>query len=396
MRILVVNCGSSSLKLRLFEVDGGQIRALADGAVERIGPEAALAFREGERVVRRTEAIGDWGAALGGLLHLLGDDRRVSIEGVGHRVVHGGALHQPAVIDDAVVAAIEGARRFAPLHNGPSLEGIRAARAHLPGVPMLAVFDTAFHAVMPDVAAQYALPWEVAERYGVRRYGYHGIAHRSMSERYAELTGTPPDDVSIITLQLGNGCSAAAVRGRGSIDTSMGFTPLEGLVMGTRSGDLDPAVVTYLVREHGMAAEEVDAMLNHRSGLLGVSGSSGDMAALLDAEARGDGRARAAVELFCYRARKQVGAYMAALGTVQAVVFGGGIGERAPEVRRRTVEPLAALGLRLDGGRNAAVVGAEGRISADDSALGVWVIPSDEERVIARDTHEVLSRGRGS
>jgi len=395
MRILVINCGSSSLKLRLFDLDGGPMRALAEGAVERIGPGATLVFREGERVERREEAIGDWGAALGRLLDLLGDERRDSIEGIGHRVVHGGALREPAIIDDGVVAAIEGARRFAPLHNGPSLEGIHAARAHLPGVPMVAVFDTAFHASMPDVGSQYALPRDVAERYGVRRYGYHGIAHRSMSERFAELTGTPPDDVSIITLQLGNGCSAAAVRGRGSVDTSMGFTPLEGLMMGTRSGDVDAAVVTYLVREHGMAAEEVDAMLNHRSGLLGVSGSSGDMAELLGAEARGDARARAAVELFCYRVRKQIGAYMAALGTTQAVVSGGGIGERSPEVRRRILAPLGALRLRLDETRNAAVVGAEGRISADGSAVAAWVIPSDEERVIARDAYEALAAQRG-
>ena len=249
---------------------------------------------------------------------------------------------------------------------------------------------------MPDVAARYALPREVSADAGIRRYGYHGLAHRSMSERYAELAGIVLDDISIITLQLGNGCSAAAVRGRGSIDTSMGFTPLEGLVMGTRSGDLDPAVVLYLQRTRGMSPDDVDAMLNHRSGLLGVSGTSGDMAVLLNAEARGDTAAGAAIDLFCYRVRKYIGAYVAVLGSVQAVVFGGGIGEHAPKVRRRICEPLGKLGLTVDTERNAALTSGEGRFSTDGSAIAAYVIPSDEERIIAQETFDFLSRTEGA
>lgn len=393
MNVLVVNCGSSSLKLRLFAVDAGGARTLAGGAVESIGPDASISFScAGAPAARRATPIEDWQAALGGLLDLLGEDGRRSIEAVGHRVVHGGEITRPALIDDRVVEAIEAARRLAPLHNGPSLEGIRAAQAHLPGVPMVAVFDTAFHAGMPAVAAAYALPADVTRPQAVRRYGFHGIAHRSMSERFAELAGVPLADISIVTLQLGNGCSAAAVRGHGSVDTSMGFTPLEGLVMGTRSGDLDPAVVTYLQREQHLSPDQVDAMLNHRSGLLGVSGSSGDMAALLEQEAQGHPGAHAAVEMFCYRVRKYIGAYLAVLGQAQAVVFGGGIGERAPGVRRRICEPLEPLGLAIDAAANAALVGADGRFSSGDSPIAAWVIGSDEEQVIARDTFALLAR----
>ena len=390
--ILVVNCGSSSLKLRLLAVDARSATSRAEGAVEAIGPGAVLTLRvAGEREVRRAAPILDWHSALGQLLDLLGPEVREAIDGVGHRVVHGGTFTQPAVIDDSVVAAIAAARRLAPLHNGPSLEGIQAAREHLHGVPMVAVFDTAFHATMPAVAAEYALPQELSLKHGVRRYGYHGIAHRSMSERFAALTGRRPEDVSIVTLQLGNGCSAAAVRGRASLDTSMGFTPVEGLVMGTRPGDVDPAVITYLQREQGLSADEIDHLLNHESGLRGVSGTSSDMARLLAEEAQGHPRAHAAVELFCYRAQKYIGAYLAVLGRVQAVVFGGGIGERAPEVRRRICEPLAPLGISVDTERNAALTGGEGRFSSEASAIGAYVIPSDEARVIARDTYDVLS-----
>jgi acetate kinase len=213
-----------------------------------------------------------------------------------------------------------------------------------------------------------------------------------MAERYAELTRVPPRDVALVTLQLGNGCSAAAVRGGASIDTSMGFTPLEGLVMGTRPGDVDPSVVTYLQREQGMSSDDVDQLLNHSSGLLGISGSSADMATLLHEEAQGHPRAQDAIEMFCYRVRKYIGAYLAVLGEVQAVLFGGGIGERAPEIRRRICEPLAPIGLRIDAARNAALVGGEGKFTSDSSQIAAYVIPSDEERIIARDTFDLLSR----
>ncbi len=392
MNILVVNCGSSSLKLRLLAVDGPTETALASGEVEAIGPQAKLSFLAGgAELVREGGPVADWSAALERLLAHLREAVSAPIDAVGHRVVNGGAYVQPTLIEDSVVRGIEAAIRFAPLHNGPSLEGIRAARAHLPGIPMVAVFDTAFHATMPPVAAQYALPEEVSRRHGLRRYGYHGIAHRSMTERYAELARVPPAAVSIVTLQLGNGCSATAVRGGASVDTSMGFTPLEGLMMGTRSGDIDPAAVTYLLRQGGMSPDEVEVMLNHRSGLLGVSGTSGDMAALLGAGARGDERAGLAIDMFCYRVRKYVGAYLAVLGRARAVVFGGGIGEHAPEIRRRICEPLEALGLHIDTHLNESLRGREGRFSAEGSPIEAWVIPSDEERIIARDAFSLLS-----
>jgi acetate kinase len=257
---------------------------------------------------------------------------------------------------------------------------------------MVAVFDTTFHNTLPQYASHYALPQELTLKHGLRRYGYHGIAHRSMTERYAELAGASPDSVSLITLQLGNGCSATAVRDGVSVDTSMGFTPLEGLMMGTRPGDVDPGALSYLLREAGVSAGELDDVLNHRSGLLGISGSSGDMAALLAEEAQGHPRAHDAIEMFCYRVRKYVGAYIAVLGRVDVIVFGGGIGERSPEIRRRICEPLEPLGVRLDGERNTALTGAEGRISTDESRIAAWVIPSDEERIIARDTFDLLAR----
>jgi acetate kinase len=393
MNILVVNCGSSSVKLQILDTSDARATPLADASAERLGPEATLTARRADgEVVRRQEPIGDWGRAIGTLLDVLGEGSPPPVDAIGHRVVQGGEFYEPTIIDDAVIAAIDRARRLAPLHNGPALEGIRAIRQRLPDTPMAAVFDTAFHASMPAEAAHYALPEKMAIDWGVRRFGYHGIAHRSMSERFAELARTPPDDVVLVTLQLGNGCSAAAVRGRASVDTSMGFTPVEGLVMGTRPGDVDPSVVTYLQREHGVSPEDVETMLNHQSGLLGVSGTTADMAALLEQEAQGEPRALAAIEMFCYRVRKYIGAYMAVLGKTQAIVFGGGIGERSPEVRRRICEPLEALGILIDQRANLSLNGAEGRFSADASPIAAWVIPSDEERVIARDTYDTLTR----
>ncbi len=392
MNVVTINCGSSSLKLRLVDVGADDEATLAEAAVESIGPHAVLSVQvHGQAPRREQAAIGDWTHALRRLFQLLGDDALRSVRAVGHRVVHGGAFDTPVLIDDDVIDAIRAARRFAPLHTGPSLEGIRAARELLPDAPHVAVFDTTFHTTMPEVASHYALPRELSLQLGIRRYGYHGIAHRSMSEQWAALTGVPLDDISIVTLQLGNGCSAAAVRAGRSIDTSMGFTPTEGLLMGTRSGDVDPSVITYLQRADGMSADDIDNMLNHRSGLLGVSGSSADMQTLLQQEARGDARAHAAVEMFCYRVRKCVGAYLAVLGSVQAVVFGGGIGERSPEIRLRVCEPLAPLGIVVDREANASHVGGAGRVSSDGSAIGAYVIPADEARVIARDTFALLS-----
>lgn len=393
MNVLTVNCGSSSLKMQLCAVDPSQVSTLAGGAIEAFGPDAVMTFRSGDGAQPRSPvAAEDHRMAFRELLGLLPDDARRSIEAVGHRVVQGGAFAVPVVIDDEVIRAIEAGQRLAPLHNRPSLEGITASREELPEVPMVAVFDTAFHSKLPQYASHYALPQELTLKHGLRRYGYHGIAHRSMMERYAQLAGASTDSVSVISLQLGNGCSATAIRDGVSVDTSMGFTPLEGLLMATRPGDLDPGALSYLLRVGDLSPDELDDVLNHRSGLLGISGSTGDMAALLVDEATGHPKARDAIEMFCYRVRKYIGAYMAVLGRVDAIVFGGGIGERSPEIRRRICEPLEPLGIRIDTERNNALTAAGGRCSTDDSHIAAWVIPSDEERIIARDTFDLLTR----
>jgi acetate kinase len=373
MNVLVMNAGSSSLKFRLSrsETPDFVMQEVARGTVERIGTNSAAAVGE---VVKRISAIKDAG----------------SVEAVGHRVVHGGRRFvRPTVIDNDVVAAIEALEDLAPLHNGPSLAVIRACRATLGrDVPMVAVFDTAFHATLPEHAYRYAIPHEMAERHGIRRFGFHGTSYRYVVARYRDVTGRRNSDALII-FHLGNGCSVAAIRDGLSIDTSMGFTPLEGLVMGTRAGDLDPALVSYLARKEGVSPAEVEHCLNERSGLLGLSGDSADMRDLLQRE-HSDPRARLAVSVFCYRARKYLGAYLAALGGAQAVVFTGGIGEHQPEVRARICAGMEWCGLVLDQEQNASVVGREGCISSPTSIIRAFVIPTDEEAIIARDTMEAL------
>jgi acetate kinase len=403
MKILALNCGSSTLKFQLIEIDSeaaapGQGRRLGGGIVERIGERAAIDFavERGERL-RRPAAVADHAEATRHVLDWLASTGLLAprgLEAVGHRVVHGGDLFvEPTLIDDEVLAAVEALTDLAPLHNAPSLSAIRAARALLgPGVPMVATFDTAFHRTLPERASLYAIPQELADKHRIRRYGFHGLAHRYMTERYAAITSTPVEQVKLVTLQLGNGCSATAVEGGRSVDTSMGFTPLEGLMMGTRSGDVDPSLAGFLARKEAVDIAEVDGWLNTRSGLLGVSGRSADMRELLDAEARGDARAALAVTMFCYRVRKYVGAYLAALGGANAVIFGGGIGENAPSVRARVCDGMGWCGLTLDQDRNSGTVGSEGRISTDDSTVHAYVIPVDEEGIIAHDTARCLRR----
>jgi acetate kinase len=289
--------------------------------------------------------------------------------------------------------AIESLVELAPLHNGPSLAAIRAAREVLnSSVPMVAVFDTAFHSTLPEHAAQYAIPKDLADRHGIRRYGFHGIAHRYMTERYAAITGTSVERVKLVTLQLGNGCSATAVRDGLSVDTSMGFTPLEGLMMGTRSGNIDPFLVGFLSRQENVDVAEVERWLNTRSGLRGVSGISRDVRELLEAEARGETRAALALEMFCYQIRKYIGAYIAALGGTDAVVFGGGIGENAPQVRARICADMDWCGLMLDLERNTRTIGFEDRISTKDSSVHAYVVSVDEEMMIAYDTVTYLRK----
>ena len=391
MTILVLNCGSSTLKFQLMETVSvkDKERKLARGIVDRIGKQASYRFEAGGAVSQEKTAviptheeavrlIIDWLRSKPGL---------DSIDAVGHRVVHGGDRFTKSVlIDDEVIATIEALCEIAPLHNPAALSGIRAARDILgASVPMVAAFDTSYHHSIPEQAALYAIPYELSQKHKIRRYGFHGLAHQYDIARYAEIVGRRADQIDAVTLHLGNGCSASAIRNGQSIDTSMGFTPLEGLVMGTRSGDLDPALVSYLARKEAVDAAEVEQWLNQRSGLLGLSGISNDMRELAAAYDRNP-RARLAVEVFCYRARKYLGAYLAVLGGAEAVMFSGGIGENSSPVRAMICRDMDWCGLHLNSSANEAVLGRDGIISSDDSSLKVAVIHTDEEMIIARET----------
>jgi acetate kinase len=399
MRVLVLNSGSSSIKFRLVEVveePKGVLTtqpALLQGAVKGIGSIASIEVidQDGHRSTATLE-IGNHAGALRELFNRLAGSLG-TIEAVGHRVVHGGEQYvEPTLITEEVEAGIDALSELAPLHNPSCLAGIRGAKKILgPAKPMVAVFDTAFHQTMPAVAKQYALPTELADRYRIRRYGFHGIAHASLANGYAMCTGNSLEKVRLITLQLGNGCSVTAIAQGRSVETSMGFTPLEGLVMGTRSGDVDASIISYLSEREKVDATEVERWLNERSGLLGLSGRSNDMRELLRAaEEEQDKRAKFAIELFCYRVRKYLGAYLAVLGGADAIVFGGGIGENAPEIRDRICRNMEWCGLTLDPDRNRAAVGlAPGRaskISTDESRPAAYVVAADEETWIAKET----------
>ncbi len=400
MMVLCVNCGSSTLKFDVVEAgerESRQFPRRAHGIVDKVGGAATLeAVVEGGDGVRTEVSVADHHDAARWMLEWLESQSLLNshgIEAVGHRVVHGGhRFVEPVVIDDEVTDAIEEATELAPQHNEPSLQAVRASRTMLGWrVPMVAVFDTAFHHTMPQHAYHYAIAQELGERHHIRRYGFHGLAHRYMVERYADLSGTAVFDARLITLQLGNGCSATAVDRGCSVDTSMGLTPLEGLMMGTRSGDVDPSLVAFLVRGEGVDAAEVEEWLNNRSGLLGVSGLSADMRQLRAAEHEGDRAAALAIDMFCHRVKKYVGAYLNILGGAQAVVFGGGIGENAPSVRSRICAGMEWCGLRLDEDRNRAATGTEAQIASHDSTMDCYVIPVDEAALIARDTFRCLT-----
>ena len=392
MRVLAVNCGSSTLKFKLVEV-GRTTQPIAGGLVERIGDEhSSLTLSVEDVITNEHTSAPDHEAAILVVLDRLTSGEFPAPEAFGHRVVHGGdRFAGPAVIDGDVMSHIEALGELAPLHNGPSLAAIRASlRETSPPVPMAAVFDTAFHRTMPESASQYPVPRALAEKHAIRRYGFHGTAHSFKVERYCAITATPVEDTRLITLQLGNGCSATAVSNGRSVDTSMGFTPLEGLMMGTRSGSVDPSLVGFLARREGVDTSEVEEWLNKRSGLLGISGTSRDVRELLAAEEDGDGSAALALEMFCERVRKQIGAYLATLGGADAVVFGGGIGENAPLIRERVLGGMGWCGLDLDLARNASAVGVEARISAEDSKIHAYVVSVDEEIKIARETARLL------
>jgi len=366
MLLLTINAGSSSLRLGLFEQsDDGLVcmsEACHDGVTER---DLSL--------------LGDFIASV--------DAAKIKL--IVHRVVHGGALlTTPCLIDDAVEEAIERLTPLAPLHNPSALVWIRLARHLLDEqVSQVAVFDTAFYRSLPDVAVTYALPHELCRRHGIRRYGFHGIAHRAMWQRWWELRPGVKDGGRIISIQLGSGCSITAIDRGTPVDTSMGFSPLEGLVMATRPGDLDPSIITYLQRQEGLGAEEIDLLLNKQSGLLGLSGESGDMRALLDSGSR---EAQLAVDFYCYRVRKYIGAYLAVLGGADAIVFGGGVGENSAQVRMKILQDMEWLGVELDIAGNNDAVGVEAGINTENSRIEVWVIPVDEASVMAREALAVL------
>ena len=400
MKVLVINAGSSSVKYHLYQMPGAQV--IATGFVEKIGEaDSELShFHQGKTYTNPVK-VQDVKEAMELILQTLVDKevgvlRQISeINAVGHRVVHGGEEFTGSVIiDENVIASIEKFADLAPLHNPPNLAGIQAAQHHLGDTTQVACFDTAFHSTIPKVAYMYALPYELYEKYGIRRYGFHGISHRYVARRAAALMGKGKYDINAITCHLGNGCSITAVKNGRSIDTSMGLTPLEGVPMGTRSGDLDPAILFYLA-DKGYDAKALKNLCNKQSGLLGLSGISNDMRQLEKLASKGHERAELAIDVFCYRIKKYIGAYAAVLDTVDAVVFTGGIGENSVFMREKICNAVRQIGLELDLQANKAAVAKEAEVSAQYSEVKVFVIPTNEQAAIAHDTYE-LAKGRTS
>ncbi len=371
--ILVINSGSSSLKYRLLEPDSG--RSVRDGNVQQIGEPSSSVADHDAALRLAFDQIADAGIDL----------NSCGLAAVGHRVVHGGTtFRRPTVIDDAVIAKLGELSSLAPLHNPPALQGIEVARRMLPDIPHIAVFDTAFFHDLPLAAATYAIDNKLAQRWQIRRYGFHGTSHQYVSEQAVAFLGRPLRELNQIVLHLGNGASASAIANGRPVDTSMGLTPLEGLVMGTRSGDIDPGVISYLWRAAEMSVEEIESMLNHRSGMLGLAGEL-DFRRLGEMIRSGDGAAQLAYDVFIHRLRKYVGAYLAVLGRTDVVTFTAGIGEHAAAVRRDALSGMGALGIEVDEQRNASGSTDARRISTDTSPIAVLVVPTNEELAIARD-----------
>ena len=398
MKILVLNCGSSSIKYQLIETE--QRDVLAKGMIERIGMSSAVLTHspKGKDTIRIVGEILDHSIALEYVIAVLMSKNhgviqdKSEIEAVGHRVVHGGETFSGSVlITNDVLKAIKDNIELAPLHNPPNIRGIEAARKHLPKVPQCCVFDTAFHVKMPVYAYLYGIPYKLYRRYKIRRYGFHGTSHRFVSHRAAELMGKPYEKLKIITIHLGNGASMAAIKNGQSIDTTMGFTPLEGLLMGTRSGDLDPSIVTYIMGKEGLSISEVNTLLNKHSGLVGISGESSDMREIEQAMMEGDKKAKYAFDVFTYRVKKYIGAYSAALGGVDAVVFTGGIGENSVRVRKAVLTDMEYLGIELDEQLNS-TINADGLITKENSKVKVFRISTNEELVIALDTEKIVKK----
>lgn len=397
MRVLVLNCGSSSVKYQFISTEDRLV--LAKGLIERIGSSSAILThqRYDGDTIKITGEILDHDIAIEYVIAVLLSRNhgvikdKSEIEAVGHRVVHGGEDFSGSVlITDAVIQTLRENIELAPLHNPPNIKGIVACQKHLPGIPQVGVFDTAFHQKMPPKAFLYGIPYLLYKKYKIRRYGFHGTSHLYVSKRAAELMNKPYESLKIITCHLGNGCSVAAINGGVSIDTSMGFTPLEGLLMGTRCGDLDPSIPLHVMGKEELTLAEVNTMLNKHSGLMGISGVSNDMREIIKSMNEGNERSRYAFEVFCYRIKKYIGAYTAALGGLDAVVFTGGIGENSSEVRQEVLSNLEFLGIEIDEGRNINEKG-ERIISKESSKVQVFVIPTNEELVIALDTADIVT-----
>ena len=397
MKILVINCGSSSLKYQLINMDNEGV--LAQGLVERIGIEGSILTQKvnGEKYIIK-EPMENHKDAIKLVLEALVDEKHGviknmdEISAVGHRVVHGGEKYSKSVlVDEDVMAYLEECVKLAPLHNRPNIIGIEACKALMPNTPMAVVFDTAFHGTMPKEAYSYALPYELYKENGIRKYGFHGTSHKYVSGKVAEVLGKDIKDLKIVTCHLGNGVSLTAVKNGKSIDTTMGFTPLAGMPMGTRSGDIDPAIVIYLIKELGYSVDEVNEILNKKSGILGISGLSSDFRDVRDAAyKKGDERSLLAIDIYTYKIRTQIGAYAAAMGGLDLIVFTEGIGENADMIREGCLKNLEFLGVYLDKEKNKQN-GEIAEISKDDSKVKVFVIPTNEELMIAKETMELLN-----
>lgn len=393
MKVLVLNCGSSSLKYQLVDMDNEPV--LCKGLVERIGIEGSILKHEkdgmeGKHIVE--EPMKDHKDAIGHVLSAVADSKvgavkeMSEIDAVGHRIVHGGEkFASSAVLTNEVIAAIKDCSDLAPLHNPANLMGVEACKAILPDVPMVAVFDTAFHQTMPKKSFMYGLPHELYTKHGVRRYGFHGTSHLYVSQKAAEMLGKKPEEVKIITCHLGNGASITAVDGGKSVDTSMGLTPLEGLIMGTRCGDIDPAIIPFVMKKEGLDADGVDKLMNKESGVYGMTGISSDFRDIEDAAAEGNELAINALDAYAQRVKKYIGAYAAEMNGVDAIVFTAGLGENGISMREKICADMDFMGIKLDAEKNN-VRGKDRVISADDSKVKVLLIPTNEELMIARDT----------
>ena len=397
MKVLVINAGSSSLKYQFLISETGEV--LAKGGAERIGLDDAFIIhsKDGPEKVKIEADLPNHKEAVEKVLEILTSAEHgvissmMEIDAVGHRVVHGGEkFAHSAIITPAVKATIRVCIALAPLHNPANMTGIEACEAAMPGVPQVAVFDTAFHQTMPAAAYMYALPYEMYEEYRVRRYGFHGTSHGYVAQCAADMLGKPIEELKIVTCHLGNGSSIAAVKYGKCIDTSMGLTPLAGICMGTRCGDIDPAIVTFLMGKEGLDMKGIDAMMNKKSGVLGVSGVSSDFRDLYEASDAGNDRARLAIDMYIYQCKKYIGSYAAAMGGIDAVVFTAGVGENNDDIRERAVEGLSFMGLSIDKEKNRGLRGVAANVSAADSSAQVLVIPTNEELAIARETEKMV------